>query len=246
MAAALAALVPPLLSWFYSVSQAVRDPYLDEVFHVRQAQHYCAGNWHIWDPKITTPPGLYLISAAASFLGLPCSIDALRAASALCLPLLFLLLSWTSAARNSSHSHHHALNLVLFPPLFFFTALYYTDVASTASVLLFHWAFLKLQGSSTWLRIPLLTLLGSFSLLFRQTNIFWIAVFPAGLTLVRELDHGHDAVKQSMVRRSEGFGDTLYSVAKTSWKMNIVYDAPVADAWLEGTFSFVVSLCFQH
>ena len=99
MAAALAALVPPLSSWFFSVSRAVREPYLDDVFHVRQAQHYCAGNWHIWDPKITTPPGLYLISAAASFLGLLCSIDALRAASALCLPLLLLLLSWTSAAR---------------------------------------------------------------------------------------------------------------------------------------------------
>lgn len=32
----------------------------DEVFHVGQAQVYCAGNFSHWDPKITTPPGLYV------------------------------------------------------------------------------------------------------------------------------------------------------------------------------------------
>jgi hypothetical protein len=32
----------------------------DEVFHVRQAQVYCSGDFQTWDPKITTPPGLYV------------------------------------------------------------------------------------------------------------------------------------------------------------------------------------------
>lgn len=32
----------------------------DEVFHVRQAKNYVQGKWNIWDPKITTPPGLYV------------------------------------------------------------------------------------------------------------------------------------------------------------------------------------------
>lgn len=44
--------------WLQSVSQTVPEPYLDEVFHVRQAQVYCAGAFRQWDPKITTPPGL--------------------------------------------------------------------------------------------------------------------------------------------------------------------------------------------
>ncbi|KAI9882311.1 MAG: autophagy- protein 2 [Watsoniomyces obsoletus] len=44
--------------WFMQVTKLVPDPYLDEVFHIRQAQAYCAGKWHVWDPKITTPPGL--------------------------------------------------------------------------------------------------------------------------------------------------------------------------------------------
>lgn len=30
----------------------------DEIFHIRQAQTYCAGRWTQWDPKLTTPPGL--------------------------------------------------------------------------------------------------------------------------------------------------------------------------------------------
>ena len=34
----------------------------DEPFHVPQAQAYCNGEWSTWDPKITTPPGLYISS----------------------------------------------------------------------------------------------------------------------------------------------------------------------------------------
>ena len=32
----------------------------DEPFHVPQAQAYCKGDYWSWDPKITTPPGLYV------------------------------------------------------------------------------------------------------------------------------------------------------------------------------------------
>lgn len=62
--------------WCGRVNAVVSQPYLvssglplnqppsphnsgqDEVFHVRQAQTYCAGNLIHWDDKITTPPGL--------------------------------------------------------------------------------------------------------------------------------------------------------------------------------------------
>ena len=36
----------------------------DEPFHVPQTQQYCAGRFKAWDPKITTFPGLYLLSTA--------------------------------------------------------------------------------------------------------------------------------------------------------------------------------------
>ena len=44
------------------VNKTVEEPYMDEFFHVRQTQAYCAGNFSQWDEKITTLPGLYLIS----------------------------------------------------------------------------------------------------------------------------------------------------------------------------------------
>lgn len=36
----------------------------DEIFHVPQAQNYCAGHYSHWDPMITTLPGLYVFSLA--------------------------------------------------------------------------------------------------------------------------------------------------------------------------------------
>lgn len=42
------------------VNRILPDPYMDEIFHVPQAQKYCSGNFRSWDPMITTPPGLYV------------------------------------------------------------------------------------------------------------------------------------------------------------------------------------------
>ena len=39
------------------------QPYMDEIFHIPQAQKYCNGTYDSWDPKITTLPGLYLFSS---------------------------------------------------------------------------------------------------------------------------------------------------------------------------------------
>ncbi|KAJ4882289.1 DIE2/ALG10 family [Raphanus sativus] len=46
------------------VNHIVPNPYMDEIFHVPQAQQYCNGNFRSWDPMITTPPGLYYLSLA--------------------------------------------------------------------------------------------------------------------------------------------------------------------------------------
>ena len=41
-------------------------PYMDEIFHIPQAQKYCHYKFQEWDPKITTLPGMYVLS----FMGL--------------------------------------------------------------------------------------------------------------------------------------------------------------------------------
>lgn len=46
------------LCWQVTVNNWVPEPYLDEIFHIPQAQKYCQGRWLEWDDKITTPPGL--------------------------------------------------------------------------------------------------------------------------------------------------------------------------------------------
>ncbi|BGP15488.1 glucosyltransferase [Rhodosporidiobolus nylandii] len=82
------------------INVEVQEPYMDEIFHVPQAQAYCRGDWRYWDPALTTPPGLYLLPAAISHLqrvGLayhpswlftsdPCSLSSLRSFN-LCLSL---------------------------------------------------------------------------------------------------------------------------------------------------------------
>lgn len=78
--------------------------------------------------------------------------------------------------------------------------------------------------------------------MFRQTNIFWVALYPAGITLVDHLDKGHNVVKYSIYRRVEGFGDSVVSLAKTAWKMEVIYDPSVRDAWIEGTKLIINSL----
>ncbi|KAL2895851.1 Dol-P-Glc:Glc(2)Man(9)GlcNAc(2)-PP-Dol alpha-1 2-glucosyltransferase [Bienertia sinuspersici] len=46
------------------VNRIVPDSYMDEIFHIPQAQQYCKANFKSWDPMITTPPGLYCLSLA--------------------------------------------------------------------------------------------------------------------------------------------------------------------------------------
>ncbi|KAK3070725.1 glucosyltransferase [Teratosphaeriaceae sp. CCFEE 6253] len=265
MAVAVGALLVPLSAWFLAVNGTVTEPYLDEVFHVRQAQAYCRRRFDVWDAKITTPPGLYLLSYAGSRLegwhaqlGLPhkllaldCSVTGLRAINAVGLVLLlvavrqnYLQRAPAAALKHPGLFDHSALNIALFPLLFFFSALYYTDVWSALSVITSYVFLTKAyrDGMGYWKRFLGILALGLTSLMFRQTNIFWVAAYPAGIVLVKELDCGHEAVRNSMHRRAQGFGDSVYGIAKTSWKMGVVYDPPVRDAWVNDFLLTIVSI----
>ena len=216
----------------------------DEVFHIPQAQRYCNNDFATWDPKLTTPPGLYLITYVLQPI-FGCDVGGVRATNVVCM----IALAWIvekifshrmgggqKAGYGTFSAAHSALNIALLPPLFFFSALYYTDVASTLSVMLCFYPLICSDESAVnqvWWHLRLFVL-GLVSLTFRQTNIFWVAVFPAAAVVLRELDQGHVLVKESMYNKSKGFGDTMASVARTSWKMDVLYDPPVRDASMEG------------
>ncbi|KAI9709883.1 MAG: hypothetical protein M1812_007591 [Candelaria pacifica] len=245
--------------WFTKVMTEVPEPYLDEVFHVRQSQAYLARQWKVWDPKITTPPGLYLLSVSVDYIFSRSplisdlylwgnSTTRLRSinllAAAFFLPYSIKILCALSRHKNTtSHGEastqrpacsepahrmtvlatdaHRAINICLFPPLFFFFALYYTDVWSLVLVLQ------TLRTSSPWFW-------GMAALLFRQTNIFWVAIFPAGLEVVRTLKRRDP--------RNKGDDMSYAAIAERSWRDVEVYDPFVSEARLEDYAKVCVSV----
>ena len=115
---------------------------------------------------------------------------------------------------------HTVLNICLFPPLFFFYALYYTDVSSTLSVLCVYYCHLRGHRKS-------LVVAGLVSLWFRQTNIFWTAIFMGGLDLVRSLKKGRQGLEYEA-------SPTFLDVILGSWRHTCIYDESVHQALFSG------------
>lgn len=189
-------------------------PPQDEVFHIPQAQVYCKGAFSQWDDKITTPPGLsvpsshlysglanrtlryYLALAWLRSLGLDCSPASLRAFNTVVIAVLSCLAVACRASIEggsgavSLHALHTGLNIGLFPVLFFFSGLYYTDVLSTCVVLgaYLHHLHRVNNAHGPSLASDVCTVLWGISTLFmRQTNVFWVVPFLGGLEAVAAL-----------------------------------------------------------
>ncbi|EGF82982.1 hypothetical protein BATDEDRAFT_21258 [Batrachochytrium dendrobatidis JAM81] len=175
------------------INQRVPDSYMDEIFHVPQAQQYCTGVFDQWDSKLTTPPGLYLVSLGfhklwIAFLQTPisgCSVLQLRSVNAAfgiaTLPVIFNLIPLIHPARNQSFTFNaiEAFVISLFPISFFFHLLYYTDSGSTFFVLFSY--YLSLRD-----KLFFCALTGFISIWFRQTNVIWVA-FIAATICIRHL-----------------------------------------------------------
>jgi alpha-1,2-glucosyltransferase len=257
--------------WQYQVNSVVPGPYLDEVFHVRQAQAYWAHRWRQWDPKITTPPGLYLSSYLIGVVLAPLSprpVDPtasdMRSLNSVVLfnLLPFRLRKLLSHIRKAPNQPRFlpdkqaqsagggmwelnltVLNICLFPPIFFFSGLYYTDLAALLIVLEVYICDLgrcrndngrmentgsKKLGSYIIKQLSFRDLSfligGLLALLFRQTNIFWVALFMGGLQIIRTL-HCSTVDCQS---------PNLLGIARASWELRQLYDPPASEASFEG------------
>ncbi|KAH8086666.1 glucosyltransferase [Cristinia sonorae] len=157
-----------------AVNEAVREPYMDEPFHVPQAQAYCEGKFQQWDPKLTTPPGLYVLSVILRrIFALKCNLAMLRLTPLLALLSLPLALTrllcyhQRQPVRSSFTPTPEAIVLACFPIVWFFGFLYYTEVPSLAFVVL---TVVAATQDRHWLA----ALLGAISCTFRQTNIIWV------------------------------------------------------------------------
>lgn len=133
---------------------------------------------------LRTANGVLLLILGAFALVCRSTIERIRSSSA-------------KSHSNSVHTEHHvsayaihtAVNIILFPPLFFFSGLFYTDIASTGAVLITYAYFLNTRSSSSSSILGgiFMFLWGLVTLVMRQTNIFWAAVFIGGLDVVRSL-----------------------------------------------------------
>uniref|UniRef100_A0A2C9JD25 Dol-P-Glc:Glc(2)Man(9)GlcNAc(2)-PP-Dol alpha-1,2-glucosyltransferase n=2 Tax=Biomphalaria glabrata TaxID=6526 RepID=A0A2C9JD25_BIOGL len=190
---------------FQLVQKAQNNPYMDEIFHIPQAQQYCRSNFSHWDPMITTLPGLYITSFLSlniirSFSGVSlvdlCTTQNLRAMNLLfCIgnfAILFILgkkLNEKSKGKDVNKTTKQLLIntivLFLFPVLYFFSWLYYTDPGSTFFTLLMYTLCLHNFHKCS-------SLFGIIAILFRQTNVVWVLfcfVLVAIEILEKELQH---------------------------------------------------------
>eukprot|EP00993_Chasmostoma_nieuportense_P000727 NODE_1669_length_1418_cov_28.395043_g1584_i0.p1 GENE.NODE_1669_length_1418_cov_28.395043_g1584_i0~~NODE_1669_length_1418_cov_28.395043_g1584_i0.p1 ORF type:complete len:439 (+),score=79.79 NODE_1669_length_1418_cov_28.395043_g1584_i0:50-1318(+) len=169
----------------------VPDPYMDEIFHIPQTEAYMRGELTVWDPKITTPPTLYLI---ASVFAWPLSLTGL--------PIVMILRGFNQVLHLAffaictsllPHTPAAAYSLYLFPTLYFFSYLFYTDILSTLLVL----AALSL----TWRPRPKFAISAAVfgvAVTVRQTNIVW-AFFCITSHLLTLAAHAHAAVGQKPI-----------------------------------------------
>ncbi|VDO40128.1 unnamed protein product [Onchocerca flexuosa] len=144
---------------------------MDEVFHINQARRFCVLNF-TWNPKITTPPALYILSVPFF-----CSYE--RYTNSALIPFAFVgcikfrqLFRKPTSKLNSRYLEFilSSLIVLLLPVLFHSSLLYYTDLLSITTLL---WAISLQPGI-------LSSFIFAISICTRQTNIIWAAVY--GLT----------------------------------------------------------------
>ena len=125
------------------------DIYMDEIFHIPQAQKFCNGNFIEWDSKITTFPGLYLLSFIINnVLSYECSVIFLRGIN------VFLAILWPYylyQCRRTIFPREDEIKdtvimitiIILYPVALFYYFLYYTDTASVVSITMLYMEFKK-------------------------------------------------------------------------------------------------------
>ncbi|KAG5242972.1 dol-P-Glc:Glc(2)Man(9)GlcNAc(2)-PP-Dol alpha-1,2-glucosyltransferase [Salix suchowensis] len=188
------------------VNRIVPEPYMDEIFHIPQAQQYCKGNFASWDPMITTPPGLYYLSLAqaaslfpgmffirgGSLLSELCSTPILRSVNGvlaiLCSVIVYEIITLLRPNIDERKATIFAVVLALYPLHWFFTFLYYTDVASLTTVLAMYLACLKKK-------YHLSALLGAYAVFIRQTNIVWMLFVACTGVMDITLAHQRESLK---------------------------------------------------
>lgn len=196
-----------------SIHHAVDQPYMDEIFHIPQAQRYCTGNWTFYDKKITTPPGLYLFSYLRIWLrdkvmfhkpDLTCDTIDLRRTNHLMAIFNFITIVLIHLTSNPNLKRQVGFKQRICHTLEISTIIDLAKLllSSLAMILLpplffFNSLYYTDAGSILFTLLAYLfsendhhlmaSLFGFVSVLFRQTNIVWI-FYTACLVVLRTIE----------------------------------------------------------
>lgn len=157
------------------------EPYMDELYHVPQAKEFCnavrSRELPSYNTAITTPPAIYSLPALIS-IAFPsvCATLFLRMFSGIsyfiCLPLLSRILSIlcerngfcpTGDRMSHASSAEMSLLILVYPPIFFYSLFYYTDVQGILPLLLSFFLALRHHHVAA-------SFCGIWASCYRQTN----------------------------------------------------------------------------
>lgn len=183
----------PLQRFVADVSNKVDYQFIDELFHYRQYRRYLIGDWGHWDPKITTPPGLYVLTWI--YAQLPWVEGGLKDARFFnLLGGCFIGLCCVLIRFNSKTPGFSTASIMLNPLMAIYYSLYYTDVWSAALVVLMYTVVIIKPMGNIKLTATLASVVGLFSLVMRQTNIVW-CMFALALLIDQQVKEGEDEFK---------------------------------------------------
>ena len=168
----------PILSL---TNDLIKEPYMDETFHYHQALEIMNSPINPeWNPKITTPPGLYYVTLALT-LGI-CDLRYFRFSSAFfnSLSLILVVLLLDKRGESPKRATLMGIQVLLFPPLFFVGQVYYTDSGSLFFLLL---CWYLRENDKVFESLCA----GLMAISFRQTNLIWI-LFIGGLGISDSLN----------------------------------------------------------
>ena len=141
--------------------------------------------------------------------------------------------------RATRYAVHTGFNIGLFPVIFFFSALYYTDVMSTVVVLVAYSNHLRRLGHdrSSVLGDFITIFLGIATLFMRQTNVFWVVVYMGGVEAV----HAIKTLRPERV--DQPFLFSLSDQIKYyAWRYSVgdIHDPPLHMMWPDGKYGLVI------
>lgn len=125
----------PNIILLFLVNKIIPDIYMDEEFHYRQFTYFNENNFTKWDPKLTTPPGMYLMQRVLAII-FPANLSVMRAINCLIFSNIFVVyaLKIFDFMEICQNNLTRALNLALTPTIYFFNFLDYTDSASISLI----------------------------------------------------------------------------------------------------------------